>query len=62
MNGYFSARPKDRPSPGVLIVRAFGWTRIASTSPTGWPQGIRRSSLDLWGDRRQFINSEEVMA
>src|SRR4030095_4104871 len=64
MNGYFSVSTEGQSKcPGVLIVHdAFGLDShcigIADRLAT---RGFAALALDLWGDRRQFTSSDDVM-
>jgi len=65
MRGYFSvAAESGSTCPGILIVHdAFGLDShcigIADRLAT---EGYAALALDLWGDRRQFANSQNVIA
>src|SRR6476659_8091272 len=64
MNGSFSVSTEGPPKrPCVLIVHdAFGLdSHCIDVADRLATQGFAARALDLWGDRRQFTNSEEVM-
>ncbi|HTT83790.1 MAG TPA: dienelactone hydrolase family protein [Rhizomicrobium sp.] len=64
MNGYFAiVSDGQSPRPGILIVPdAFGLdSHCMEIADRLAENGFAAFALDLWGDRRQFENVEEVM-
>ena len=65
MNGYFVVATEGRPKrPGILIVHdAFGLdSHYIGIADRLAMQGFAALAIDLWGDRRQFTDSEDVMS
>jgi dienelactone hydrolase len=65
MNGYFSVATEGQAKrPGVLIVHdAFGLdSHCIDIADRLAAKGFAALALELWGDRRQFIDSQDAMS